>query len=213
MNDRDFRNGDDQYLGELDEPAESGRIPTATAHAGSTIRLFDTARILAAGVSHATRICSARTARPSGTLLSAGTPHAAGIPGFSRLQAGVLPLGRCVVHPGSCRVRLGELGTSYPGCTDPHFAIFLMCRKEFARWVLVGLASLAILYYTIWTVIYLINGSKSIVMLILALLLWTAPLVFVLLPPVGRALRGHRPHPPVPYGPMPYGSSYPGPYR
>ncbi|WP_199429387.1 hypothetical protein [Qaidamihabitans albus] len=78
-------------------------------------------------------------------------------------------------------------------------ALALLFRLGFIRWLLVGVAALVTAYY-VYAVGYLLSegAAEYVIMPIVALLLWVAPLVVALLPAVGRAMRGHRP--PVAHG-------------
>jgi hypothetical protein len=78
-------------------------------------------------------------------------------------------------------------------CTFTLFAILLAARLAFARWILVVLGAVVVLYY-IYAVIKVLadGGGEFIAALALSLVLWLLAEVVVLLPPVGAAMRGHR---------------------
>lgn len=70
------------------------------------------------------------------------------------------------------------------------FLVVLGFRIGFMRWVLAAIAGIVVVYYLYAIIDLLASGGGSYVGLpILALLLWVAPLVVVVLPAVGRAMR------------------------
>ncbi|EHR53694.1 hypothetical protein SacmaDRAFT_5578 [Saccharomonospora marina XMU15] len=79
--------------------------------------------------------------------------------------------------------------------------VLLACRLGFARWILAVIAGLMVGYY-VYAIIYLLSNEAGdfVTLPIVALLLWAVPLVAVVLPPVGRAMRGYRPSPSVAQG-------------
>lgn len=84
------------------------------------------------------------------------------------------------------------------------FALLLLARLEFVRWVLAVLGGLITAYY-VYAVIYLLSheASKFVGLALLMLVLWLAVTVLVIIPPAGRAMRSYRPpvyQPPAPYG-------------
>jgi hypothetical protein len=79
--------------------------------------------------------------------------------------------------------------------------LVLVFRLGFMRWVLAALSGLVVCYYLYAIIDMLANGAGDYVGLpILALVLWVAPFVVAMLPPVGRAMRGYRPGPPMAQG-------------
>jgi hypothetical protein len=97
-------------------------------------------------------------------------------------------------------------------CTFTLLALLLACRLGFARWLLVVLGGLLVLYY-LYAVIKLLadGGGEFVAALALSLVLWLIAEVMVLLPAVGNAMRGSRAavHP---YGPVPPPYGAPPPY-
>lgn len=79
--------------------------------------------------------------------------------------------------------------------------VVLACRLGFVRWILAVIAGLVVGYY-IYAIIYLLSNDAGdfVALPIVAMLLWLVPLVIVVLPPVGRAMRGYQPSPPVAQG-------------
>lgn len=79
--------------------------------------------------------------------------------------------------------------------------VVLAFRLGFMRWILAVIAGLVVGYYVFAIIDLLSHDAGDYVALpIVALLLWLVPLVIVVLPPVGRAMRGYRPSAPVPPG-------------
>jgi hypothetical protein len=88
-------------------------------------------------------------------------------------------------------------------CTFALLAVLLACRLAFARWLLVALGGIVVLYYLYAVVKVLADGGgEFIAALALSLVLWLIAEVMVLLPAVAKAMRGSRVAA-QPYGPMP----------
>lgn len=88
------------------------------------------------------------------------------------------------------------------------FALMLLARLDFVRWILVVLGGIVTAYY-VYAAIYLLShdAAEVIGLAIAALLLWAAATALVALPATGRAMRGHQlryrqpgPPPPPQYG-------------
>lgn len=79
------------------------------------------------------------------------------------------------------------------GCTFLLLAVLLAARLAFARWLAVVLGAVVVLYY-VYAVIKVLadGGGKFVAALALAFVLWLITFVVLLLPPVGRAMRGAR---------------------
>jgi hypothetical protein len=99
-------------------------------------------------------------------------------------------------------VDFGISATMTVACTTLTFALVLLARLEFVRWILVVLGALVTFYY-VYAVIYLLahDAASVIGLAVVALLLWAAATVVAVLPATGRAMRGARPR--QPYGPPP----------
>ena len=78
-------------------------------------------------------------------------------------------------------------------CTTLTFALVLIARLDWVRWLLGFVGALTSVYY-LYAIIWLIseNGEDYIAMVIVSFLLWTAATVVVLLPHTGRAMRGYQ---------------------
>jgi hypothetical protein len=78
-------------------------------------------------------------------------------------------------------------------CTTITFALVLLARVDFVRWILAFVGALVCVYY-LYGVIKLLadGGGRYIVMVLVSLLLWGAATVLVLLPGTGRAMRGYQ---------------------
>jgi hypothetical protein len=94
-------------------------------------------------------------------------------------------------------------------CTTLTFALVLLARLDPVRWVLAFVGGLTAVYY-LYAIIWLVSNDAAevIAMVVVALLLWSAATVVVLLPHTARAMRGrqrrlaHHGHPgPYPPGP------------
>ncbi|CAM3677603.1 hypothetical protein KIPE111705_20100 [Kibdelosporangium persicum] len=78
-------------------------------------------------------------------------------------------------------------------CTFALFAILLAARLAFARWILVVLGAVVVLYYIYAVIRVLVDGGgEFIAALALSLVLWLLAEIVVLLPAVGEAMRGRR---------------------
>lgn len=73
------------------------------------------------------------------------------------------------------------------------FALVLLARLEFARWVL-ALVGALVTGYDLYAIVDLLadGGGEYVGVPLVSLLLWTAATVVVLLPHTGRAMRGHQ---------------------
>jgi hypothetical protein len=78
-------------------------------------------------------------------------------------------------------------------CTTLTFALVLIARLEFVRWILGFVGAVTSLYY-IYAIIWLLsnNGEDVIALPLVAWLLWTGATVLVLLPMTARAMRGYQ---------------------
>jgi hypothetical protein len=78
-------------------------------------------------------------------------------------------------------------------CTTLTFALVLLFRLDFVRWVLGVLGALVTVYY-VYAIIKLLSdgGGRYIAMVIVSFALWAAATVVVLLPATGRAMRGYQ---------------------
>lgn len=78
-------------------------------------------------------------------------------------------------------------------CTTMSFALVMIARLEFVRWVLGFIGGLTAIYY-IYAVSWLLsnNGEDYVLLPILAFLLWAAATVTVLLPATAKAMRGYQ---------------------
>lgn len=81
--------------------------------------------------------------------------------------------------------------TMTAACSVLTFAIVLLFRLDFARWILAFLGGIVTVYY-VYALIYLLShdAAKVIALAAVALLLWLAATVVALIPPTGRAMRG-----------------------
>jgi hypothetical protein len=108
-------------------------------------------------------------------------------------------------------VDFGISVTMTVACTTLTFALVLLARLGFVRWILGGVGALVTVYY-VYAVIYLLahDGAAVVGLVIAALLLWLAATIVAFLPATGQAMRGARPRPgyqPMPpQPPMGYGS-------
>jgi hypothetical protein len=105
-------------------------------------------------------------------------------------------------------IDFGISATMTVACTTLTFALVLLGRFEFVRWILVVLGALITAYYLYAIIWILAHDSASVVGLpVVALLLWAAATVVALLPATGRAMRGAQPQyiPPPPPPPQYYG--------
>ena len=78
-------------------------------------------------------------------------------------------------------------------CTTLTFALVLIARLEFVRWILGFVGAVTSLYY-IYAIIWLLsnNGEDVVVLPLVAWLLWTGATVLVLLPMTQRAMRSYQ---------------------
>jgi hypothetical protein len=78
-------------------------------------------------------------------------------------------------------------------CTTLIFALVLISRLEFVRWVLGFVGAVTSVYY-IYAIIWLLSndGEEVIAVPLLAWVLWTGATVLVLLPQTRRAMRGYQ---------------------
>lgn len=78
-------------------------------------------------------------------------------------------------------------------CTTLTFALVLIARLEFVRWILGFVGAVTSAYY-LYAIIWLLsnNGEDVIALPLLAFVLWTASTVLVLLPMTARAMRGYQ---------------------
>ena len=95
--------------------------------------------------------------------------------------------------------------TMTAACSTLTFAVVLLFRLDFVRWLLAFVGGLVSVYY-LYAVIKLLadGGGEFIAMVLVSFLLWTAATVVVLLPATGRAMRGYQrklgQYPPQPMG-------------
>ena len=99
-------------------------------------------------------------------------------------------------------------------CTTITFAVILLARLGFARWVLAAIGGIVTAYY-LYALIYLLthHAASVIGLVVVALLLWLGATVLAVLPVTGRAMRGgaRRYAPPVPAPPYDPGGWYRAP--
>jgi hypothetical protein len=90
-------------------------------------------------------------------------------------------------------------------CSTLTFALVLLARLDFVRWLLGFIGGLVTVYY-VYAIIKLLadGGGEFIAMVLVSFLVWTAATVLVLLPATGRAMRGYQrklaQYPPQPMG-------------
>jgi hypothetical protein len=100
-------------------------------------------------------------------------------------------------------VDFGIAVTMTVACSTLTFALAFLARLEFLRWLLGAVGAIVSLYY-VYAVIYLIahHAERVLTLVLVALLLWLAATIVILLPNTRRAMRGYQPHfpqsPPVP---------------
>jgi hypothetical protein len=96
------------------------------------------------------------------------------------------------------------------GSTALLLAIGVFCRVGALRWMLAGLGVLTTLYY-VYAVIWVLThgGARVSAFVIIALLVWLAATVVIMLPAVGKGMRGYQPGAPG-YPPPGYGYPPPG---
>lgn len=78
-------------------------------------------------------------------------------------------------------------------CTTLTFAVLLLFRLDFVRWVLGVVGALVTVYY-VYAIIKLLSdgGGRYVAMVIVSFALWAAATVVVLLAATGRAMRGYQ---------------------
>jgi hypothetical protein len=78
-------------------------------------------------------------------------------------------------------------------CSTLTFAVVLLFRLDFVRWVLGVIGALVTVYY-VYAIIKLLSdgGGRYVAMVIVSFALWAAASVVVLLPGTGRAMRGYQ---------------------
>ena len=78
-------------------------------------------------------------------------------------------------------------------CTTLTFALLLLARLDWVRWILAFVGALTTVYY-LYAIIWVLSndGGEVIAMVIVSFLLWTAATVVVLLPHTGHAMRGYQ---------------------
>jgi hypothetical protein len=95
-------------------------------------------------------------------------------------------------------------------CSTLVFALVLLARLDFVRWLLAFIGGLVTVYYLYATIKVLSEegGGEVIAMILVSLLAWAAATVLVLLPGTGRAMRGYQrklgQYPQYPAQPMGY---------
>lgn len=78
-------------------------------------------------------------------------------------------------------------------CTTLTFALVLLARLDFVRWILGFVGALVSVYYIYAIIKILSDGAgEYVAMVIVSFLLWTAATVLVLLPHTARAMRGYQ---------------------
>ncbi|MCG5220087.1 hypothetical protein [Streptosporangium sp. KLBMP 9127] len=112
--------------------------------------------------------------------------------GTSRnLEVTTAVIGMAVTHYITGNIDFAISATLTVACTVALFAVLLAFRLGFARWVLAFVGGVVIAYYLYALLYVLINGGGGfVVLLALSLVLWISAVVTVLLPAVGRGLRG-----------------------
>ena len=78
-------------------------------------------------------------------------------------------------------------------CTTLTFALLLLARLDFVRWIL-GFVGALVTVYFVYAMIWLVSNDAGevIAMPLVSFLLWTAATVVVLIPQTGRAMRGYQ---------------------
>ncbi|WP_133904201.1 hypothetical protein [Actinophytocola oryzae] len=100
--------------------------------------------------------------------------------------------------------------TMTAACTTITFALVLLARLEFVRWILAVVGALVTAYY-VYAVIWVLShdGGEYIAMVAVSLLLWLVATVLAVLPATGRAMRRKQSHgPPPSMGPPGYPPRY-----
>lgn len=87
-------------------------------------------------------------------------------------------------------VDFGISMTMSVACTTLTFALILLARLAFARWLLAGVGGAVVAYYAVAVIYLVVHGATGLVALpVLALLTWSAATTVALLPATARAMR------------------------
>lgn len=106
-------------------------------------------------------------------------------------------VGQALFHHTGLSVDLAVYLTFAVGGITALLAVLLMCRLGFARWLLIVLSALIVVYY-VYALVRMVDldaPSKFYTWIVVALIGWTSAALLAVLPATGRAMRGYRPPP------------------